>query len=80
MPLRRLRSSLSLLKKKRKASESRAKCWECFVKTKDEVGGPTAKCKYYGKIFYADCKKNDTSSLRNYILAYLKMPYSKDTR
>ena len=68
-------------KKKRKAVESRAKCWDHFDKMKDEAGGPTTKCKYCGKIFCADSKKkNGTSSLKNHVLNCKKMPHSLDSR
>ena len=40
--------------KKRKEVESRAKCWEHFIKMKDEVGGPTMKRKYCGKTLCAN--------------------------
>ena len=67
-------------KKKRKVSESRAKCWEHFIKTKNEAGGKMAKCKYCGKSLCADPKLNGTSSLRSHVLKCMKMPHPKDTR
>ena len=60
--------------------EARSKCCLYFDKTKDETGGPAAKCKYYGKKLCANTKRNGTSNLRNHILTGNKMPYSKDTR
>ena len=67
-------------KKKRKVSESRAKCWEHFIKTTNEAGGKMAKCKYCGKSLCADPKLNGTSSLRSHVLKCMKMPHPKDTR
>ena len=66
---------------KRKETESRSRAWEHFEKIKDDKGiTQKAKCIYCYAKFGAHSKIHGTTSMRNRMLQYKKMPHSKDSR
>ena len=55
--------------------------WEHFERVKDSKGvTQKGRCLYYAKLFNAHPKRYGTSSLRNHVITYTKLPHDKDIR
>lgn len=66
---------------KRKQSETRSRVWEHFEKICNDVGVVIkGKCIYCSKVYAAEAKKHDTSSLNTHMRACLKNPDAKETK
>ena len=67
-------------KEKRKAMSKRPDVWDHFIECLSKEGDKNGRCKYCAREFYADPKRNGTSSSKHHISVCKKHPHSLESK